>query len=381
MTRFRNLILFAVVAALTTGLVACGGDDGGDESPQQVLNEATLTGVESGKVDLSLGVQAEGEGGGDLDVEVSGPFQGRGDEQLPQFDMSAAIKGTMDGDDVDFEGGLTLSRDSAYVSYAGGAYEVDASMFDSLESLFSQAAQQTSADEASGDGVDAACRKKVDQLQVSDFLSNLSNEGTEEVGGVETTHVSGDLDVEKGIDTLVDLATDPACQGQLGSTPVPPVDAIGQFRDAVKSAGLDLYVGEDGTIRRVSGMVSVEPPEDGGSGPSSADVSFDLSLSDVNRAQVIRAPANAQPLDQLLGRLGVDPSALDALGGLNGLGALQGLGGGLPGLGGSGGGGAVVPGAGDVPGIDSDAQQAYLECLQSATTPADLQKCAQQSSN
>lgn len=378
LTRFRNLILFAAVAALAVGLVACGGDDGGGENPRQVLEGATLKGVESGNLDLSLSVKAEGDGGADLDIAVSGPFQGRGDEQLPLFDMTAKVTGTADGDDVDFEGGVILSRDAGYVSYSGSAYQVEKSMFDGLQSLFGQAAQQSSSDQSAGDGVDAACRKKVEQLQVSDFLSNLSNDGTEEVGGVETTHISGDLDVEKGIDTVVDLAGDPACQGQLGSTPVPPVGAIDQVRDAVKSASIDLYVGNDGIIRRVSGSVSVEPQEGSGDGPSSADLTFDLTLSNVNQAQVIRAPANAKPLDQLLGQLGVDPSALDALGGL---GALQGLGGGLPGGLGGGGGNAVVPGAADVPGIDSGTQQEYLDCLQGATTPVDLQNCAQQNSN
>lgn len=381
MTRFRNLMLFAAVAALATGLVACGGDDGGDESSRQVLNGATLKGVKSGNLDVTLNVQAEGDGGGDLDVELSGPFQGRENEQLPLFDMSATVSGTMDGEDVDFDGGLTLTRDGAFVSYAGDAYRVNQEIFDSLQARFGEAAQLPS-EEGTGDNVDQACREKVEQLDVSDFMSDLSNEGTEEVGGVETTHVSGDLDVEKGVNALVGIATDSACRGQLGSTPVPPVDSIGEFRDAIQSAGVDLYVAEDGIIRRVSATVAVEPPESG-SGPSSADLSIDVTLSDVNQAQVIRAPADAKPLDRLLRQLGVDTALLDALSGSGpgGLGALQGLGGsGLPGLGGAAPGDAV-PGAADVPGVDSDAQQAYLECLRNATTPADLQACARQSSN
>lgn len=379
MTRFRNLTLFAAAAALSIGLIACGGSGGGDESPQQVLKGATLKGIESGNVDLTMKIKAQGDQGGDLNVSLSGPFQGRGTEQLPLFDVSATVKGSMGGRDVDFDGGLILTRDGAFVSYAGSAYQVDESIFDGLEQRFSQAAGQTS-DGNGGQNVNKACRNKIDQLNLGDFFTDLSNEGTEEIGGVETTHVSGDLDIEQGVATLVNLAADPACQGQIGSLPVPPVSAIGQFRDSVKSASVDLYVGDDGIVRRAAGTVSVDPP-DSGDGVDSADLSFDLTLTEVNRAQVIRAPQGAQPLEKLLRQLGVDTSVLNALGGLNGLNGLGGLSGALPGLGGGSSSGGGTPGATDVPGIDTESQQAYLECLQGATTPADLQRCAQQAGN
>ena len=53
----RILTLFAALAALAVALTACGGG-GGSEDPQKVIEDATLKGVESGDVDLSLGVES-----------------------------------------------------------------------------------------------------------------------------------------------------------------------------------------------------------------------------------------------------------------------------------------------------------------------------------
>ena len=60
--------------ALATAFAACGGG-GGSDDPQAVVDEATLKGIESGDIDLSLAIDVEGEKGGNVDVNLSGPFQ------------------------------------------------------------------------------------------------------------------------------------------------------------------------------------------------------------------------------------------------------------------------------------------------------------------
>src|SRR6478735_163368 len=107
----RHRFLYAIVAvaalfAASIALAACGGgSDKGGDSPQAVLDEATLQGIESGVVDLSLGVKAQGAEGGNVDVSLSGPFQGEGTGSLPQLDMTAKAHGTYNGKDIDFDGG------------------------------------------------------------------------------------------------------------------------------------------------------------------------------------------------------------------------------------------------------------------------------------
>ncbi len=133
-------------------------------------------------------------------------------------------------------------------------------------------------------------------------------------------------------------------------------------------------------MRRITLQLTIEPPAGTGSGPKEVDLNFDLTLSDVNQPQTIEAPSEAKPLNDLFRQLGINPlSLLGNNGGLD----LNGLESGGAGAGGAGGIGSLLQGingatggtgGGSAPGGMS---QAYLNCIQGASTPADLQKCAQ----
>jgi len=387
LSRFRTFFLFAALLALATAFTACGEDGGGNSgaNPQTVLDNATLQGIESGNLDLSIGVDARGEGGGNVDVSLSGPFQGKGDaggEQLPQLDMTVKADGSMDGDDVDFEGGLTLLANSAYVNYEGTEYEVDPTTFSFVKSAIQQAQRQNNAQSQIPDVT--ACQDAVGRLRVGDFVDNLSNEGTADVGGVGTTHVSGDLNVGGAIDAFVEISKDPACAEQFGGAGQLPSEAElnqakSQAESALKTAGVDVYVGDDDIVRRISAELTIEPPRGSGGddGPESVDLTIDMTIEGVNEEQEIEAPGESKPLNELFLKLGINPiELLDAAQG--GAGA-PGLGDLLDGLGGTGGdsGGNSRGGSGSGPGAGSQGgQQAYLNCLRGATTPVDLQNCA-----
>ena len=219
-----------------------------------------------------------------------------------------------------------------------------------------------------------ACQDAVSKLRVDDFVDNLTNEGTTDVGGANTTHVSGDLNVGGAIDAFVGLAEDPACASQLGAAgPLPSEaelrQAQGQVESVLKTAQVDIYVGDDDIVRRVSAELTIEPPRGEGDGTESVTLTFDLTIEGVNEEQTIEAPESAKPLNALFAKLGVNPiELLDAAQGGPGAPGLGDLLGGLGGA--SGGSGAGSQGGGD--------QQAYLECLQGATTPVDLQNCAKE---
>jgi len=87
----------------------------------------------------------------------------------------------------------------------------------------------------------------------------------------------------------------------------------------------------------------------------------------VNEEQEISTPDNAKPLNDLFQKLGVNPIEL-----LQGVQGGEGLGGLLEGLGGST--GAELPGLEDSMG-GGGGQDEYLKCIQSASTPVDLQNC------
>ena len=74
MSRFRIFAVLTALAALATAFAACGGSSS-SEDPQKVIDNATLEGVTSGSLELSLGVKAEGNEGGDVNVALSGPMK------------------------------------------------------------------------------------------------------------------------------------------------------------------------------------------------------------------------------------------------------------------------------------------------------------------
>jgi hypothetical protein len=362
--------MFATLLALMGAFAACGGGGGGSEDPQTIVDDATLKGIQSADVNLSLGVKARGGEGGDIDVSLSGPFQSEGEEDLPQLDMTAKAKGSLNGKDIDFDGGLTLLPNTAYVRYEGVEYEVDPTTFSFVQSTFKKA------QEGGGGGGQVpsltACQDTVGNLKVADFIDNLEEEGSVDVGGTSTTKVSGELDVSGALDSAFKFVEDPECASQLGAAgSLPSSDELDEARsevkDAVKTAKVQLYVGDDNIVRRISAQLKIEPSKGSGSGPKSVEVSFDLTLTGVNEDQEISAPSSAKPLSKLFLKLGVNPIELLPL--LEGEGA--GLGNLLEGLGG----GSSSSRSG---GSGSSSQQDYLKCLGNARTPADLQKCAEQ---
>jgi len=366
LSRFRILSLFVALIALASAFAACGGG-GGSDDPQTIVNEATLHGVESGKLELSVGVGIKGKKGGNVDVSLSGPFQKEDEAELPELDLSASAKGSVGGEKVDFEGGLTLLDEKAYVAYEGTEYEVDPTTYDFLKSKAKGGAGQKGSSEIT------ACQEAVAELKVADFVENLRNEGSADVDGTSTTKVSGDLDARGAVEALGELLEDPVCSEQLNAAgPLPSAaeldKAKGTVQESLKSAHVELYVGDDHIVRRLVAEATIEPPKGSEGGADRVDLDIELTLSGVNEGVTISAPKNSKPLSSLFLKLGINPIEL--------LGALQG-GGGSAGIGslleklnqagaGSGSGGESGGGGG---------QQSYYECLGKAHSAVDIQGC------
>lgn len=326
MTRFRTLTVFFALILSAVALAACGG--GGSSDPKTVLDEATLQGVESADMKMTLGIDARGKEGGHVDVDLSGLFQGVSESELPELDLALSAKGELGGEDVDFEGGFTLLGDRAFVGYEGNEYEVDPTTFNFVRALVKR---RTGSEGKAGEVT--ACQEAVAGLDVSDFVDNLEDGGSAEVGGTSTTKVSGDLDVGGAIDALSELSEDPACSEQLQATGSFPSaakleQAKGELESAIESAHVDVYVGDDHIVRRISAQATIEPRNRSRKGPESAEVDFDLSLEGVNEEKTISAPQNTKPLSALFAKLGINPLELLSLlqggqGGLSGPGGVE----------------------------------------------------------
>jgi hypothetical protein len=367
LSRIRILALFATLVAVASVVAACGGggSDNSGEDPQKVVEEASLKGVRSGELDMSLNVNSEGDEGGEFDVKLSGPFEAGAKGELPQLEMAAAVNGAAQGENVDFEGKLTMLTDRAFVEYEDTAYEVDPTTFGFLRSSFEQAQQQ------GGSEADVtACQKAAEGLKFSQFADNLENEGSEDVNGTSTTKVSGDLNVSGAIDAVIQLTEDPACSSQLEAAGPLPLgeleEAKGELTKAIKKSHVEIAVGDDHIIRKFAMELTVEPPEAKG---EKVELEMEVTLSGVNEQQTFSTPSNAKPLEALFKKLGVNPLELLEAGSGGGIGGL------LEGItGGSTGGGSSSEGSSETG--SPQGQKEYVQCLQQAESAAELQKCA-----
>ena len=143
------------------------------------------------------------------------------------------------------------------------------------------------------------------------------------------------------------------------------------MRDSLKAAHVDLYIGDDHIVRRITAQATIEPPKSAKSGAKRVELDLDLTLTGVNEEQTISAPRNAKPLSNLFLKLGINP--IELLGAFQN-GGSEGLGSVLEGLteaGGSSGGGSSAGGNHNSGG----SQQSYYECLGEAHTPVDIQNC------
>jgi len=346
--RIRVSAAFALVLASALLLTACGGDGGNDEDPQRVLTEtfSNPTPIRSGNFDLDLKIETNGgDSPGSIEAKLGGQFQSQAPDRFPQFDFDVSLRAESGSQTFSGSGGLTATADRAFVNIQGTEYTVPQALYDQFTATFAQLQSQN----GSNPQVGLLQRLNID---LASWLTDLKNEGTEDVEGQKTIHISGKANVPQIVNDLKTIARD---AGQsVGNLNVSQLD---QLKDTIQSGDVDVNTGEtDKLLRRLGLSFDLEPPPGTPGAPDSLEFHFQLNLADVNKPQKVRAPADAQPLTRsVLERLGINPSLL---------GGTLGAGGVLPESGGS----TAAP--------SQSATQAYQQCLSEAAGVAELQRCA-----
>jgi hypothetical protein len=350
LTRIRTAVaVLAIALPIPAAVAGCGGGSSSNsEDPQQVLDQTfnNPTSITSGKVDVSIDGSAEGQQSGNFSATISGPFQTDPSDKtaFPQLDLTANVSGSQGGPSISFDGSVIATKDNAYVDYQNQAYEVGTAAFKQFATAYAQAAKQNQ----SKSGSTGFSQFGIDPKT---WLTNVSNQGTADVDGTSTIHIHGDADVAKIVTDLQKVSK------QTSGTTTQQVspDQLKQLTDAVQTASIDVYSGtDDHLLRKLAVSLAIAPPASAGATVSKLNVTFSITLSDVNQPQTITAPSNPKPISDLLGQLGI-----------------PGLG--LPGAGGTG--GFTIPGGGS---SGSTGSSSYQNCVSQAKSQSDLQKCLQQ---
>jgi hypothetical protein len=298
----RILVAFAVLVALSAMLAACGGssshNNNSSSNPEQILNEATLQGVKSGKIDIWGEFAVEAPQYDHIFYRISGPFQDKAGAELPEFDIRVRLNGGINHERIDVEDNLTLLPSGAYISHGGNAYKVDPATFGFVRSELEGLQAQSSE-------VVGGCKEAARDIEPTDFIDNLKNQGKEPVDGSNATRITGNLDVPSSIKTLSKLVEEPACSELLSSVgPLPSPSeleqAIGLTRNTLKRpAFVEATVDDDHLLRKfVVLLPKIDLPKQvsGDGGVESLAFALNFSLTDINEAQTIQAPQDAKPL-------------------------------------------------------------------------------------
>jgi hypothetical protein len=356
--QFRFLTaLFALLAVV--GLAACGGGDdegGGNEGDATALLKETFSGdkkVNSGNLTVALSLKGEGNAqlSQPVSLKLTGPFQNEGEQQLPKFDLNLSVNAAGQS----FSAGAVSTGDAGYLKLQGQAYDVPDQVFQQFKEGFEKAQSEQSGDD----------NRSFASLGInpSNWVTDAKEEGTETVGGAETTHVSAQIDVPKMLTDVNELIKKAGSLGGAQAQQLPneiTAEQRKQIGDAVKEAKIDVYTGtEDKILRKLTLALNFELTDEQASqaqGLKSGDLSFDIEIANLNQPQNITAPANPKPFTEL-------QSALGSLAG-------------LAGAGGASSGGSTSSGGSD--GTQNEKVQQYTQCLQDAQ--GDVQKaqeCAQ----
>jgi hypothetical protein len=361
--RFRPLraaVSLSALALVALLLAACGG--GSSEDAKSTINDAFSHSIKSANVTLSVTAKIDGVAqlSQPVQVKLSGPFQSNGKTKLPSLNWQASFS----GGGQSLTGGITSTGDNAYVSFQGSNYEVGQQQ---VAQINKQLSTQTGQKKTLKDfGIDP-----------TSWVTDAQDKGTENVNGVDTTHVQAGVDVGK---MLTDLNKTISQAGGVAGASAPQqltAQQIDTIKNVVKNPKFDVYVGKDDKIlRRLNVSIDFQIPEAQRSqfnGAQGGNFTFSLDFSDVGKPQTIAAPANPKPLSELQSQLG-------GLGGGGTSGGSGSSGSGSSGSGssgsGSGSGGSGSSGSG---GSSPNAQkfQKYSKCIEQAD-PGDtaaIQKC------
>lgn len=350
-SRLRRSTLLVVLPALVAA--GCGGSGGGDASTAALLKD-TFSGtkaVRSGKLDVSLGFQAQGLPTltGPVAFKLAGPFASQGAGRLPKFDFDLDIAA---GGQTIRAGAVSLG-DSGYIKFGGHAYTVDKALFDRFRTGYENS-------QKAAKGKDNGPSFKALGISPSSWLKDARKVGKADVGGASTFHITAGVDVPRflaDVNRLLSKAKNlgtPATQGvPQGLSPA----VQSTIERSVRRAQVDVYTGEsDHALRRIALSVSLVVPKDAqkaAGGLKSGELRFDLTIADLNAAQKVVAPQGARPLSELQQAIG----------------ALQGASAGGTGTTPS----ATPPATAPLAGASSK----YLDCVKRAGTDiAKVQRCA-----
>lgn len=302
----RAALIAATLAISGIAAVGCGATDssGGGQDAEAQFNRALgpngIGKLDSGNLDLSVKVNVDGGGqSGTFDLGLSGPFQSGKDGGA---DLHLTGDSSFPGNQGSFDVGVVAAGGNFYVKYGGQTYELGAAQLKRLEAL--NGSRPTGAL-----GFRAACRMQLqqsgadptvcDQIHPGSWIEDFTNEGQEDVGGVQTDHLKAEIDVHSLVVDLFQIGKSITARQGVPLGALDPDRIADQADQYVDKAEVSANPGDDGIPRKLGLDLSIDAGSNGG-----VDLSVDAAFDHVNEPQTIAPPPGPiQPIQGLAKQL------------------------------------------------------------------------------
>jgi hypothetical protein len=289
-------------ATLLAGVVigACGGSSGSADSAAHLLSQtfaANVAKIHSGNLTLTIRADLDGIkrlGGRPLSLALSGPFTDRYGA-APAFDFGAAV--TEDGSTLPVS--VLSTGKTVYLEFAGTYYALPPSVRSTLAKLV----------RPSGESVGSANLLTKLGINPVSWLTTPKLVGTTMVSGVETDHLTAQVDVVQLLRDVAKLVTRGSAITGLASLgdALTPTN-LGQIASTVTSARVNVYSGaSDHILREFSTALTFTIPAAGQrslDGLSGGSLDLDATITNLNARETITTPSSSEPFSDLLGQSG-----------------------------------------------------------------------------
>jgi len=272
--------LAALLVATTAVAAGCGEDSQDrDVDPAALLDAALSKPVPSAQATLETELAPDGGPFDPATATLTGPFVTGDGRSLPQlaWDLEAKVVG------FGVSGKLVSTGDNAYVVFFGENYEVGEQPVARINRRIRRATSGGTAGPLSGIGLDP--RR---------WFVDPQYEGTEDVDGAETDHVTANVD---GAQLMADFQ-------RLARILEIPAGLTGMLGSGNPEGTVDAWVAtEDETLRKLSGEILLDmPPGLQALGAETGTLNFTLELADVGGSFQVEQPPGGgfQPIGQLI---------------------------------------------------------------------------------
>jgi hypothetical protein len=231
------------------------------QGPSQVLSAAfSPNALNSASFDAKVTFAM---GGKKNSVRANGAFESAGPKEMPKADLQVSAK--VPG--YNGRAGFVTTGDRAWFTRGNVGYAVPQAAWSKIVKARAEGTPPT---------------EKAPKLDVnpSGWLQNVKSEGSEQMDGVQVTHVSADVNSAAAIADVFNA---------LGTAGQIPAGAEKRLAKVVDNGHVEAWVGDDKILRRATFEMSGK-----GNGNRRVDMNLDLRLSQVNKPQDIAAPAKVK---------------------------------------------------------------------------------------